>query len=181
MLEHRYHQADWYVWLDSTFKIKDEYFIDRFITMAEDTQLLLYRHPERNSIKEELEIINAMILRGDKYMLKRYSGEPIKEQVEYYLNDSAFVDNKLFAMGFFAYHKSISKMLEEWFIHNAIWSIQDQISFPYVLDKFSPSYKIIDDGNIFQNSFVSHKYGRESNSLFGIKMLLKNTLKTFNF
>ena len=46
---------------------------------------------------------------NNDYIISRYKNEPIREQVETYLKDSNFSDNKLFNMGFFVYSKNLVK------------------------------------------------------------------------
>jgi hypothetical protein len=73
----------------------------------------------------------------------------MKEQVNFYLSDSNFVDNKLFGLGFFIYSKKLVEnkdynIFTDWFLHNCYWSIQDQLSLPYLLNKHKINYKIFD-------------------------------------
>ena len=91
-------------------------------------------------------------------------GEPIKEQLIHYLGDPDFVDNKLFGMTFFAYHKSASKLMQKWFIENIMWSIEDQISFPYVLNKSGIDYSLFDGFIDGENDLFEWDWrARESN------------------
>ena len=72
-----------------------------------------------------------------------------------YLNDKTFKDDTLIAAGAFVYSKKIIEnkdynIMKEWFYHNCKYSIQDQLSLPYLLHKFNINYKIIDE-NIFES------------------------------
>jgi hypothetical protein len=97
---------------------------------------------------------------NDQYLIERYTGESFKEQVDEYLKDKTFVDDKLFACGFFAYSKKLVKnkdynLMTDWFFHNCYWSIQDQLSLPYLLNKHKTDYKIF-DFDIFSNKYVDY-------------------------
>ena len=82
--------------------------------------------------------------------MKRYNGEPILNQLIEYYGDKNFNDSNLFSMTFFAYKKEACKLMQEWFLHNALWTIEDQISFPYLLQKSGLTYSLF-DGDITHN------------------------------
>jgi hypothetical protein len=107
------------------------------------------------------------------YLFSRYAGEPIKEQVEHYLNDSSFKDNNLFSMGFFAYHKSMKPLMLDWFLENITWSVQDQISFPYVLHKHKVKYSLF-EGTFLRNPYVQHELTKNVTLLKKLNYKIKN-------
>jgi hypothetical protein len=153
--------SDYYIWLDSKFTIKSKTFINDIISFLGDFDLILFNHPNRSSIKDECDFVIKGMERQDRYLIDRYCGEKLTEQVNDYLKDKTFVDNKLFALGFFAYSKNLIKnkdynLMSDWFFHNCYWSIQDQLSLPYLLHKHKTNYKTF-DFNIFKNEYV--KYG----------------------
>jgi len=47
-------------------------------------------------------------------------------------------------MGFFAYRRDAIPLMQAWFEENIAWSLQDQISFPYVLQKSGLTYALFD-------------------------------------
>jgi hypothetical protein len=137
MLEWVNIEADYYVWLDYAIEIKTNNFYE-IIQDLEDYDICLFKHKQRNSIQEELEFIESGLEKEDKYITSRYSNENMNGQVRNYLEDSSFIDNKLFEMGFFIYSKNLIKnrdynLMTDWFLHNAFYSVQDQLSFPYLL------------------------------------------------
>jgi len=155
MLEWRSVNADWYIWMDSSVKINTGIDIPEIIIKtARNNPLCLFRHTQATSIQEEAACVLQGISRGNDYFVKRYSGEPIANQLETYLNDDSFKDNNLFQMTFFAYHKSAAALMQEWFVHNCIWSIEDQISFPYVLSKSGLQYSCF-EGNVLSNEIFT--------------------------
>ncbi len=130
-------QRDLYIWLDSSIALSHPKSISWLIENLEDNDIAAFSHPFRNSIKEELEYMEVRMQTGDQYLIDRYDGEPIWQQVNEYLQDPDFVDNNLWACGILIYRKDVNvfNFLYEWYCHCCIYSVQDQLSFPYLLDK----------------------------------------------
>ena len=162
MLGFEYHPGyDYYIWLDGSIQIHSSETISWLVSCCGGNDIALFRHPFRNSIRDELNYMVKLMQEGNSYLLNRYTNEPMIEQVEMYESDSEFRDDCLYALGAFVYNKSIINkgILNNWFYHNARYSIQDQLSFPYLLFKHQIKSSIIEK-NIFQNpyfSVVGHK------------------------
>lgn len=139
---------DYYIWVDSKFTLNNG-IIETLINKLGDADLGLFNHLNRDSIQSELEFVNLLIEQGNHYLNSRYVGEHMDKQVSDYLNDKTFVDDKLFAAGCFIYSSKLVEnteynLLKEWFFHNNIYSIQDQLSLPYLLHKFKTKYITFD-------------------------------------
>ena len=173
MLEWKFVDADWYVWLDDSFSVLTDSLAEDILKVAGKNKLILFKHPNRNSIKEEYEFMQKKLNKKNLYLFSRYAGEPIKKQVEHYLNDSSFRDNKLFSMGFFAYHKSMKPLMLDWFLENITWSVQDQISFPYVLQKHKVRYSLF-EGTFLRNPYVQHELTKNVTFLMKLNYKIKN-------
>lgn len=129
---------DFYIWIDSSFILSDSGAVAWFVDSCRDHDLVAFRHPQRSSISQELAYILAEEQEGNQYLLSRYRNEPIEEQVRLYLSNPAFRDDSLFALGAFVYRKELlarpeRNLLPLWYYHNSRYSIQDQISFPYLV------------------------------------------------
>lgn len=163
MLDWLENDADYYIWFDSKFKVTNNNFVEELIHDLGDHDFGLLKHPNRNSIKSELEFMEyEMLSLENSYLIDRYDGERMRDQVEFYLKDPNFVDDKLFAMGFFVYSKKLIEnrdynVLTDWFFHNCYWSIQDQLSIPYLLSKHNINYKVLDI-QLFNNKHL--KWGK---------------------
>jgi hypothetical protein len=162
MLDWMSNDSDYYVWMDSYYRITSNNFFE-IIKYVEDYEICLGRHKQRSSIKDESNFILTEIHNNNDYLKSRYEGEPIKEQVEYYLSDNSFQDNNLFSLGFFIYKKSLVSdknfnLMVDWFLHNSCWSVQDQISLPYLLYKNNTKYNVFDFDVIYNNPYA--KYDR---------------------
>lgn len=144
MLEWKFIDSEWYVWLDSSIKILSNDICDWIIETANGKSLCLFKHSYASTILEEANRVRENLNRSVDYINRRYRGEPITEQLIHYYGDPQFKDNKLFGLTLFAYHRRASLLMKEWFDHNVIWSIQDQLSFPYVLNKSGIEYSLFD-------------------------------------
>jgi SAM-dependent methyltransferase len=169
MLEWMNIDADYYVWIDYSIEINTNEFC-KIIEELEDSDICLFKHRERSSLVEELEFMESETNTNNDYIISRYKNEPIREQVETYLKDSNFSDNKLFNMGFFVYSKNLVKnkdfnLMKDWFFHNTIHSIQDQISFPYLLNKHKVKYKIFNSGDVYDNFYTSFNWNKLVNRI----------------
>lgn len=170
MLEWMNVKSDYFVWCDAAISFRSfEAIVDMIIGMR-DKDFGLFRHRERSTIRQEWDYMQAQMLEGNNYLVKRYSGERLEEQVNHYLSDTTFQDDCLFELGCFAYANSVVanadfNMMKEWFFHNCFWSVQDQLSLPYLLQKFSHSVHLY-EGNVVNNPYVSHRmFPQPSNSL----------------
>ena len=164
MLEWRFVESDWYVWMDSSVRLIDEDPVDKILGFVKNKPLCLFRHSYGGSIAYEAKRVIKALEMKHPYIQDRYLGEPIKEQLLHYLGDPSFVDRNLFGMTFFVYHKSATNLMEKWFLENMLWTIQDQLSFPYVLQKSGLDYSLfdgfIDDkrgNNLFEWDWISRE------------------------
>jgi len=183
MLEWKNVDADWYVWIDDSLSVISKDLAEDIINCAGENKICLFKHPSRKTILEEYLFISERIKKGDLYLKSSCLGEPLKEQIEHYLKDQSFKDNSLFWMGFFAYHRSVSNLMLDWFLENVNWSIRDQLSFPYVLSKHGLKYSIF-EGDMFNNPYVAHRKTLEK-GIFG-RFIYKirnifNSFKSFNW
>jgi len=152
---------DYYIWLDSKFIVL-EGFIENMLRYEGKADLFLFNHPERTSIKTEFEHINNKMEKGNTSLIDKYGGELMKEQVELYLSDENFIDDHLFSMGCFMFSKAVVKnkdfnLMTDWLLHSFLYSTQDQLSFPYLLNKWKVKYVIYPE-NIMNSNFLMHYY-----------------------
>ena len=150
---------DYYIWMDSGFSISDESSIERMVDACIGVDACFFAHSGRSSVKQELDFVISLMNTGNQYLLDRYNGERMKEQVDEYFKDASWIDNVLFECGTFIYSKDIVanteyNVMKEWFYHNCIWSVQDQLSLPYLFHKFGIRYKLL-EGNVYSNKYTS--------------------------
>lgn len=137
---------DYYIWLDSCFQITSPDFVKWMIEKLGDKKAAFFKHYERDSILSEAKFVEESMLNGSAYLVKRYAGLPLLQQVDSYLQ-AGYQDNVLLAAGCFIYKptKNMCNCMTEWLYENFRWSSLDQLSLPYVLWKFKIDYNIIDE------------------------------------
>ena len=154
---------DYYIWLDGSIALSNSSSVSWLVERCANHDMALFRHPYRQRIEDEAEYCQAEMLSGNGYLIDRYRNEPLLEQVRLYLSDPGFKDENLFACGVFVYSRAIvaseHNIMKDWFYHTARYSVQDQLSLPYLLTRYRIKYNVIEE-NIFSNdyfSLVGHK------------------------
>jgi len=153
---------DYYVWLDSSFSILKEDSIQWIVDQCTDeVDAVFFKHSARKSVKEELCFVMDQIT-TNKYLKNRYYNEPLVEEVNSYFLDSDFNDTFLIEAGLFIYKNNIVEnkeynMMKEWFYNNCKWSILDQLSLPYLLQKFKIKFKFFET-TIYDNPYFYFKH-----------------------
>jgi hypothetical protein len=148
---------DYYIWMDSTFQMVKTKAVEYAIQSLGNADICMFAHPERTTVRQEVDYVVNKLNWGDQYITSRYGGEPITEQFNSYSKDMEYTDDLLLAGGCFIYHRRLVEnpnynFLKEWFYHNCIWTIQDQISLPYLLKKFDVKYNLFDTG-LYNNPY----------------------------
>jgi glycosyltransferase involved in cell wall biosynthesis len=152
---------DYYIWIDSKFTVLDG-FIDQMLEYADDEEadICFFNHPERSSTRDEMDFMIEKMKNGDTYLLSRYEGEIMEEQVNKYLADPGFKDDQLFYCGLFMYSKRLvanrqSNLMTDWFLHCILYHTQDQLWFPYLLYKHNVKYKVYTP-HMLHNNFMRY-------------------------
>lgn len=150
---------DYYIWVDSKLRMDNPKAAESLVKACSDKDACFFRHSARNSIRLELEHVIDHLNNGSQYIIDRYAGEDMAGQVSSYLADSNFVDHSLFECGSFVYSSRVVQnpdlnLFKEWFYHNCIWSVQDQLSLPYLLQKFGVNYGIL-EGTVYKNNYLN--------------------------
>jgi hypothetical protein len=160
MLDWMTNDADYYIWVDSYYTITSTK-IHELVKYVSEHQICLNKHFARTSILQELQFMIREMTNAenpDPYLLERYKGEPLEAQVSSYLKDTTFIDNSLYALGFFIYKKSlvesVNNLMSDWFFHNCYWSVQDQLSMPYLLQKHNITPNIFDFDAVLNNPYA---------------------------
>jgi hypothetical protein len=150
---------DYYIWIDASFSLLQNNSIEKIVDYCIGWDACFFKHPARTSVKQELDFVVGSMKNSDQYLIERYSGEKMIEQVDFYMKDSTWKDNILLACGIFIYSKSVVEnkeynLMKEWFYHNCIWSVQDQLSLPYLLHKFKTNYRLFEN-SVYSNCYTS--------------------------
>lgn len=150
---------DHYLWLDSCFSLTRPDAVAWFLDHLGDHEAAFFRHRSRTSIREELDFVLTEMEAGNEYLLDRYRGEDMDRQVATYLGDPTFHDDRLIEAGAFVYSARLvsdarSNAMREWFHHNCRWSVQDQLSLPYVLHQFDVDVTMLPSPSIYDCAYL---------------------------
>jgi len=155
---------DYYIWLDSKFIIYNHWldYVLWLINKYPDNDIITSSHSERKTIQQELDLMNEQILKyKTKSFLTKYNLLEIDQQVKLYLKSPKFIDDKLYELTMIIYSSKIlgkTDFLDEWYAHNFFFSIQDQLSFPYLCKKYNIDVIGIKQ-DVFNMPFTKHEYG----------------------
>lgn len=155
---------DYYIWLDSKFTIH-KHWLDYILWLIErnhEAEIITSYHSERKSIKEEYEFLFEYLRKGDQSICTKYNFNEIANQYHFFKKKKNYIDNKLYELTMIIYSSKIlnkKAFLEEWYSHNYYFSIQDQLSFPYLCYKHKINVKGIEQ-RVFDMPFVTHEYSR---------------------
>lgn len=148
-----------YIWIDAAFHISDIDALQVFMVNAlGSADCAFFGHPDRQTIAEELKDVETAIANGFEYLRVRYGDEPMRAQVDAYIAEGFPMDKyPLIASGMFIRRNvpHVNAAFDHWLIENFKWTIQDQLSFPYILWKHNLTLNII-DGNIWSEAFHKH-------------------------
>ena len=152
---------DYYIWLDGNIIMTDTDTIKYFYDSCQGYDMVVFRHPSRPNIRQEVRYTRKGINQESLYMLGRYQNEWLKEQNEAIESDKDYVDDLLLSGGAFMYRSNsdVQNMFKEWWYNVSRYIIQDQIAFPYVLKKSGIKFNIRSD-NIFENKYLKTKRHR---------------------
>lgn len=137
----------YYLWVDSSCALSHPDSVAWFLKQCENVDFAFFKHPNRNSIEEEVNYIKKRISNNCPYLTPRYEGELIDEQLAAIKADDRYVDNRLFATTAFIYKNSgrVHSVMGHWWYHTSRYHSNEQISLPYVLGVSKCSVRIIPD------------------------------------
>lgn len=138
---------DYYIWVDASCTIDKPNIVNWFTEQCEGYDMALFKHPERNTIKEEADFIRYKMSKGNAYLITRYENEFLDEQMQAIFSDPDFTDNALYASTSFVYNNTfdVQWMMKEWWYHCTRYHALDQLSLPYLVQKFKLSVNVINE------------------------------------
>jgi hypothetical protein len=162
---------DYYIWADACFTLSSEHAISWLIEQLGCSDIAVFRHQEhRSNIMSEYLFMQRHIagVSGDayaqEYLTSRYGNEPVLDQIRTYYSDVRFTDTTLFSAGMFVYQNAanVRRALMDWFYQCARYSVQDQISLPYILSMNLLNVSVIDE-DITNNKYTTYTNRRHVN------------------
>jgi len=126
------------VWVDASMRDPDNWLFNACSEQLSQHNFVLFAHPDRVSIVDEV---------AASRQSPKYDSYPLEKQIDFYLK-SGFEDAVgLYACGVIARNHclEISNFGNAWLMENMRWSIQDQISFSYLLDRHKLPIGVFDE------------------------------------
>ena len=136
---------DVYIWLDASMSLQNPNSVKWFLNQLEDTDMALFKHPWRNTIKEEVDHIDQKLQESNKYITSRYKNGLHKEQYQEILKDKTYVDDRLYASTAFIYRNTqqVRNLMKDWLFSSARYFTCDQVALPYVVFKAGLKVNVI--------------------------------------
>jgi hypothetical protein len=146
---------DYYLWLDGAVTLQHSKSLEWFLEQLGDGDIAFFKHPDRNSIKEEVDHIEDHLQRGKPYITARYKNGLHKEQYAE-MEKYAYEDDKLYASTAFIYKntKSVQWFMEEWWAKQSRYFTCDQVVLPYLLDLYKLNVKTFDE-HIYKTKYLT--------------------------
>lgn len=118
-----YVDTDVVIWLDSGAVIQSPDLVGVALETLEDADVALWRHPERHDIRSESTTSATM---------GKYNGQHCREQADHY--SAQGLPDALYATGCIVWrnNETTRRFGQMWLTEMLRWSLQDQLSFPYV-------------------------------------------------
>jgi hypothetical protein len=138
---------DIYIWLDGTFSFGLEDSVDWLMEQLGDNDMAVFKHPWRDTIKEESDHIEDHLRKGKPYITSRYKNGLHKEQLRFIQADPRYVDDKLFTSTVFVYRNTakVQMALTDWWLMGSRYFTCDQLALPYVLRRNEIKVSVIPD------------------------------------
>jgi hypothetical protein len=145
---------DYYIWLDGTFSLTRLDSVQWFLEQLEDNDIAFFDHPDRHSIKEEVDHIEDHLQKGKPYITARYKNGLHKEQYEE-IQKYAYEDNKLYASTCFIYRNNfkVQNFMQEWWAQQSRYFTCDQVVLPFLLDSYKLKVKTFDE-HIYKTKYM---------------------------
>jgi hypothetical protein len=140
------------VWMDASFELTGRGFRSWVDGHLERNDFTAWVHPEgRTCIQQEADVC---------WFFKKYEGEPIRDQARSYFRDGFPRFWGLFAAGAlgWVFSPEANGLGNSWYRECEQWSIQDQISLPYLLWSRNMRFGLW-RGNEYKNDFLKLHWG----------------------
>ena len=144
-------ETEYSVWIDANIRDPKNWLCKETKNQLKTNDFVLFGHPNRKTITREVK---------ESRKFAKYNHAMLELQLSWYL-EQGFPDNiGLWACGIIA-RKHNANNIEfgnSWFLENARWSIQDQISFAYLVWERQFSFGLF-PGNLWKSPlrFMEHK------------------------
>jgi len=142
---------DYYIWIDSSFAIRNKDTAKYYVEQCKGYDMAFFKHPKRESVKEEVEFIKEKLGQRNYYLEPRYKNELGDELVAEMYADKTFKDNTLIADAAFVYknNEKVHALMKEWWYWISRYHSNDQLGLPYAIHKSDCKVKIINQHYLY--------------------------------
>jgi hypothetical protein len=150
MLPFDYVKSGMAVWIDAAFEITGEGFREFCEQALGDKDLVVWEHPDswnRSCLYDEANYCQDW---------PKYASWPIRNQTTHYRAEGMPEKFGLWACGAIVWRNSdkARSFGHAWHEENLRWSIQDQVSFPYLVWKLKPNFGVFPSRE-FHNPYLT--------------------------
>jgi hypothetical protein len=128
-----YPNATALIWVDGNVEVKSPGLVEWMTAAMGDADCAFFKHNARNTVQQELDFcVDNM---SDPYLKVRYGDEPMIVQVQDYIKQGYNPrSDGLVWCGLFIRKTTpkVNQAFDHWMMENVKWSIQDQLSFPFI-------------------------------------------------
>lgn len=120
---------DFYIWIDASMEVTSPSFAREALEDLGSAPVAVWRHPRRDCVYEEAAASVGAESQG------KYNPVALAEQTEWYAECGLQPHSGLYACGTVAWnmaHPGTSSIGYSWLNENDVWSVQDQLSLPFV-------------------------------------------------
>jgi hypothetical protein len=148
---------DYYIWVDASCIMSHRDSVKWFIKQCKGVDMAVFKHPERDTIREEADFLKERLRMNRGYITSRYKNELIDEQLAVISADKSFADQNLFASTALIYRNNprVQNVMFHWWHHTSRYHSIDQLSLPYVLFRQRCTVRIIPD-NYLKILYLKH-------------------------
>lgn len=133
---------DYYIWVDSSCRLARKDSIEWFLKKLGNEDLAVFKHPHRNTVKEEADYIKHRLDIKCPYITPRYEGERLDDQMAV-VNPNG----ELYATTAFIYKNDTpaQDLLTIWWLHTSLYHSIDQLSLHTAIVNSGASHAVIPD------------------------------------
>lgn len=148
-------------WMDARITMKNTAFLRAAVRklrrLEPHRRCMIYAHPWRKTVEEECATILKGIAEGNERLVRKFSGEPLQQQVDDNRAAGFDMSARLLAGSFWIRENSpmMNAAWDEWWDQNLRYSISDQLSLPLVLARAGIIPTII-PGDVYKNDDLSY-------------------------
>ena len=147
---------DAYLWVDASCSLLHRESVAWFLRQLKGYDCVLFRHPDRKTVREEADFIRKKVLEGNKYLVDRYYGEDIDGQLRA-VSDPGYTDDRLYASTVMAYFPTdrMQALMRDWWLHTTRYHLVDQLALPFLLWKHRCAVNV-PDSRLYDCAYVTH-------------------------